>query len=170
MKKFILILLVTISGSLFSQNLKIGIVDVETIGNNISEAKEIEADVMDMQKRVEDSLKIMQANLQTEFEDYQKQQSMMPADQKAQVEQQLGMKQQELQAYYQRMLGPQGEIARRQLELLEPVRKKINKAIEEVAKANKINIVLDKSNPSLLYSEDTFDITYKVLDKMKTMK
>lgn len=170
MKTFVLVFLFTIITTLFGQNLKIGIVDVETIGNNLPEAKAIEADILDMQKIAEDSLRIMQANLQAEFEQYQKQQSMMAADQKAQVEQELQQKQVDMQAYVQRMTGPQGEIARRQIQLLEPIRKKINTAIEAVAKDNKIQIVLDKTNPALLYSEDTFDITYKVLDKMKTMK
>lgn len=170
MKTFVLVFLFTITTTLFGQNLKIGIVDVGTIGNNLPEAKAIEADILDMQKIVEDSLRIMQANLQAEFEQYQKQQSMMAADKKAQVEQELQQKQVDMQAYVQRMTGSQGEIARRQIQLLEPIRGKIKTAIEAVAKDNKIQIVLDKTNPALLYSEDTFDITYKVLDKMKTMK
>ena len=43
----------------------------------------------------------------------------------------------------------------------------IIKDLQEVAKEEKMSFVFDKTNPSLLYSEEKFDITFKVIDKIK---
>ena len=45
--------------------------------------------------------------------------------------------------------------------------KKITKAIENVAKDLKINFVFDKADGTLIYGDKEYDITFKVLDKLK---
>jgi len=55
--------------------------------------------------------------------------------------------------------------------LLKPLYEKIAKIVEEVAKELKYNFVFDKQSGvlegSLLYGDKEFDITFKVLDKLK---
>jgi Skp family chaperone for outer membrane proteins len=54
-----------------------------------------------------------------------------------------------------------------QLELFKPVKEKITKSIETLAKELKYNIVLDKASDALIYGDKDIDITFKVLDKLK---
>lgn len=64
-----------------------------------------------------------------------------------------------------------GEIYFKQAELLDPVKNKIFTAIEEVAKSENIKFVFDKTGEIiLLYADSEFDITYKVLDRLKRGK
>ena len=49
---------------------------------------------------------------------------------------------------------------------LKPIREKVAKAIEDVAAEEKLNLVLDKTAGLVLFSEDSADITFKVLDRM----
>ena len=60
-------------------------------------------------------------------------------------------------------------VTKKQEEIFNPVKDKIYKAIEEVAKKEGMQFVFDKSGDIiLLYADPQYDITYKVLDKLKT--
>lgn len=51
--------------------------------------------------------------------------------------------------------------------MFKPIKEKITKAIENVAKDLKINFVFDKADGTLIYGDKEYDITFKVLDKLK---
>ena len=52
-----------------------------------------------------------------------------------------------------------------------PVKKNIYEAIKKVAKTEKMQFIFDKAGDAiLLYGDPKFDVTYKVLDKLKTGK
>ncbi len=65
-----------------------------------------------------------------------------------------------------------GEIAQQREKIFAPVREKIVKAIQSVAKEEKMVFVFDKTpeGSMVLYAEPTLDLTYKVLDRMKRGK
>ena len=96
-----------------------------------------------------------------------KQKSMMqPAEQQKQ-ENAFRAEEQQLLALREQMLQ---QLNTKRDEFLKPIREKIINAIKEVAKEEHLKIVLDKSNPTVLYAEDSMDITFKVLDKIKRGK
>lgn len=160
-------LIVFCSANAMTQNLKIGIVDIETIVSELPEAKAAEEALNDLGTKYQDSLVQMRDELQERLAAYQKQQAMMPDDQKAKEEESLQMMNLELQQMQQKHFGPQGTLAMKREQLLEPIRKKVKKAIEDVAKTEKISIVLDQNDQIVLYSEQKMDITFRVLDQLK---
>ena len=61
-----------------------------------------------------------------------------------------------------------GEIYKKQEELFAPIKTKIYAAIEKVAKEEAMQFIFDKSGDIiLLYADSAFDITFKVLDRLK---
>jgi len=150
----------------FSQsNVPIGIVDVTVIAEQLPESKEAEKKLQNLQKSITDSLASMQESFQKRVEAYVKQKGMMqPAEQQKQ-EQAFRAEEQQILMYREQKLQ---ELQVKREEFLEPIRKRITDAIEVVAKEQKLKVVLDKSSAIVLYSEDKMDITYKVLDKIKT--
>ena len=150
--------------------MKIGIVDIQTIVKELPDTKAAEKKLEGISKKYQDSLMTMQKELESKYKAYETQKGMMPEDQRAQEEQTLMMLDQQIKMFYEQKFGMQGEVNRLQLELLEPIREKVKNAIDEVAKQEKISLVLDKSQPAVLYSEDKFDITFRVLDKIKRSK
>lgn len=166
--KHILVFAIFIITSLgVNAQLKVGIVDLDEIGQNLAEAKDAEKKLTELGKKFQDTLQIMQAQLEQEFATYQKQKSMMGQEQQQAMEQDLQAQQMALQQYYQEKLGQQGEIMVRRMEFLAPIREKIEKAISKVAKDEGLSLVLDKGNPAVLYAEDKLEITFKVLDQLK---
>jgi len=65
-----------------------------------------------------------------------------------------------------------GEVYQKQEELLRPVKEKVLKTIETVAKEEGMQFVFDKTEQAaiLLYADSAYEITYKVLDKLKRGK
>ncbi len=163
----IILILAFFATSAYSQknkNIPIGIVDITVIAAQLPESKEAEQKLQDFQKKISDSLAVMQQNFQKRVEAYVKQKNMMqPAEQQKQ-ESAFRAEEQQLMLLREKMLQ---ELNIKREEFLKPIRDKITKAIKEVAKEEKLKLVLDKSSAVVLYSEDKMDITFKVLDKIK---
>lgn len=142
----------------------IGVVDVEYIVRQLPEAIDADAKLKDMQKTLQDTIIKMQESLQKKADSYLKQKSMMPAEQQQKQEQALQEEQQRLQQFYNEKLT---EIQNKREEFLDPIRTKVKNAIQAVAKEENMSFVFDKGNPSVLFSEEKYDITFKVLDRIK---
>jgi outer membrane protein len=171
MKKLLLltlfvVLTVSFTTNVFSQ-LKVGIVDTETIIKEMPEAKEADLKLKELGKSYQDTLMSMQQDLQSKLEQYQKQKGMMPAEKQQEEEMALQALNQHMMQYNEEKFGQMGELAVLRDQYLAPIREKISKAIDKVAKSESINLVFDETSPSLLYAEDKFDITFRVLDEIK---
>lgn len=169
MKKVTLILLATAFMLIFAgysnaqqKVLNVGIVDMETIVTQLPEAKEAEKKIMAIGKNYQDTILTMNEEFQERYESYQKQQSMMPADQKAEEEEALRMMQQNLMLYQQEKNKELNDL---QMMLRQPIYEKIDDAIQKVAKEENLTLVLEKG--VVRFSEESLDVTFRVLDMMK---
>ncbi|MGQ9818720.1 MAG: OmpH family outer membrane protein [Candidatus Kapaibacteriales bacterium] len=142
----------------------IGVVDVQSIVQQMPEALSADTNLKKMQKVLQDTILKMQDALQKKVDNYLKQKSMMSSEQQQKQEQALQEEQQKLQQFYNEKLN---EIQNKREELLEPIREKVKSAIHSVAKEENMSFVFDKGNAAVLFAEDKFDITFKVIDRIK---
>ncbi|MBK8984213.1 MAG: OmpH family outer membrane protein [Ignavibacteria bacterium] len=169
-----------ISGDAQAQ-LKIGYVDSEVILKQLPEAQSVQKELEELQKLYLDTVQAKESELKskaetfkTRYEDAQKSVESgsvsSETDLKALNEEISGL-QNELQMLSESMdnykQNIQNSLIQRQAELFKPVKEKITKTIETVSKSLKINFVFDKADGTLLYGDKEFDITFKVLDKLK---
>jgi outer membrane protein len=166
---FVVAVFLLAGAGLSGQTLKIGYVDSQKIFEGLPEAKEAQKQLDARMQVWQDSLEQMSKSFQEQYDAYQKQQGMMaePAKQKKQEE--LMRMQNEIQDYRQKKFGQQGEAAALRAKVLQPLQERVLKAIDEVAKEEKLNFVFDKIQDAsiLLYADPKFEYTYKVLDRMK---
>lgn len=181
MKKTLLALLFFITGGLtLNAQVKIAFVDSEIIINQLPEAQEVKKKLEDLQKLYVDTVTVQENEIKTKadvfktkYEDAQKQieAGKLNADQIKTLEAELGVMQEEVQRLDQELglykQNVQKQLYDIQVELFKPVKEKITKAIELLAKELKYNIVLDKASDALIYGDKEIDITFKVLDKLK---
>lgn len=161
--------------------IKVGYVDSETILKQLPEAQKVQSELEGLQKLYLDTIQARETDIKskaeifkTQYEDAQKKVesgSIQSDAEMKSLQEQIGGLQQEIQtlgegldAYKQTV---QNTLLQRQAELFKPVKDKITKTIEEVAKAMKINFVFDKADGTMIYGDKEFDITFKVLDKLK---
>jgi outer membrane protein len=146
---------------------KIGYVDTEVILKQLPEAQDADKKLKEIAVRFQDTLSRMQKDFSERIEQYKKQESLMTADAKRKEEDALKANQQALMQYQEEKFGNTGEIRRLQESFINPIRDRVLLTIKEVAKDEKMNFVLDKVNPALLYADEKFDLTFKVLDKIR---
>lgn len=162
----ILVIAVTLFGYSFaSAQTRIGVVNSETIIEQMPEFKQLEQQVQALQKAYQDSVKMWKDQFEAQVQQFQQQQGVMNADMKAKEEQRLLQMQQQLVAYNEAHLGVQGTVARKRDELAQPVRDRVIAAIKAVAQQEKLDAVMEQGG--FLYVDNKLDITYKVLDYLR---
>ncbi len=174
MKNLVILLaaVAVLSVPLKAQSIKIGFVNSAKIFQELPEAQDAQKKIDDMQKSIQDSLEVKQKAFQSKYDEYQKQESMMnEATKKARQDELVGM-QRDFELYRQEKLGNNSDLAKESERLLEPLKAKVLKAIERVAKDDKYTFVFDKTDQVnvLLYGDPTHDLTYKVIDRLKRGK
>ena len=152
------------STTVAAQSYRVGFVNTETIIKELPEAQKASADIEEKGMKIRDTLQMMQKEFETRLQEYTKQEALMSADAKAKEQEALnGLRARFLQ--YQETKT--AEMQQLRENFLKPIREKVAKAIEEIAAEEKLNMVLDKTAGLVLYSENSADITFKVLDRMQ---
>lgn len=141
---------------------KVGVVDYIKIAEQLPEAVKFDKEIKELQKKIQDTIQMRNQQLQAKGAELQKQMTMMTEEMKQQKYVELQQEQMDIQRY-----GKEQEqmLMQRNNEFMVPFRERIIEAIEQVAKKEKINVVMDKTQ--LFYSDEALDITFTVIDKLK---
>jgi outer membrane protein len=144
-------------------------VDSQVILTQLPEAIKAQGDLDALTNLWSTQVDSMTLKYQQSLADYQKQANTMAEDKKLAAQQTLIKMEQDILEFRRQKFGQQtGEIYLKQDEIFTPVKNKIYTAIQQVAKDEAMQFVFDKSGDIiLLYADVAFDITYKVLDKLK---
>jgi outer membrane protein len=151
---------------------KIGFVNSTKIFQEIPEAKEAQKKLEAVAKPVQDEIEKKEKALQDKIDDYKKKEALMPEEGKKKAQQEILDMEQKYREYRAGKLGPDADLQKEQDKILNPVKDKILKAIERVAKEEKYSFVFDQTEniKVLLYGDASNDLTFKVIDKMKRGK
>ena len=127
---------------------KIATLDVAGILNDMPEKKKADEQLEAFSKTKEAEIEKQGQALQKEIEAYQKEAAKM-------TEAQRGAKEQDLQKKQQLFQLAQQDLSKRQGDAYAPIEKKINDAVEKVAKANGWDFIFDSNTVGLIYRGGT---------------
>jgi outer membrane protein len=161
--------------------IKVGYVDSEIILKQLPESQKVLSELEGMKKLYVDTIQAKEKDLKSNAEAFKKRYeeaqklvesgTIKSEDELKKLNEEIqglqkGLQEQDdaLTVYKQKI---QEDLMQKQNEMFKPIKEKITKAIENVAKELKINFVFDKADGSLIYGDKEFDITFKVLDKLK---
>ena len=151
-----------------SAEIKIGYIDTVKIFANFKETIEAEEvykkEVEVWKKQAEE----MEAELANMREDIQSQSLMLSAEKLAEKKLIFDQDMKDYQKYMQDIFGENGEAARRNKELTEPIVEKINGIIDIVAKEEGFTLVLDSSQGVIVYADKEIDITDMIIARLDT--
>jgi outer membrane protein len=169
-KRYLILLVLISAVTVFAQSpQKIGYVDSQIILTQLPEAIKAQSDLDALTQKWSNQLDSMKMALQQQYADVQKQIATMTEEQKQIKQKELIDKEQMIYQFQNQKFGQQnGEIYQKQETIFAPVKEKIYAAIEKVAKEEGMQFIFDKSGDILLlYADEAFDITFKVLDSLK---
>ncbi|HSD63343.1 MAG TPA: OmpH family outer membrane protein [Ignavibacteriaceae bacterium] len=171
MKSFGIILsalILTIFSSVSFAQLKIGYVDSNTIMDNLPDAQDARQKLDALVKEWQDELNKKEADWKTKYDDYEKRKLIMTDQTRSETETELMNMEKDISDYREKKFGTNGELFQKQDELMKPVQNKIFTAIQDIAQDENLDFVFDRSGDvMLLYAKEEYDITNKVLDKLK---
>lgn len=170
--KFVVILSVLfIFSSLSFSQTKIGWINSQAIMDKLPEAVEAQRQLDNLVTEWQNEIAKMQNEWQRKFEEYDKRKLILTEKGRAEAERELQELDRKIVDYRNRKFGQNGELFQKQNELMKPVQDKIFKAIQDVAKEEGYDYVFDKSGDILLmYTNEKYDLTNVVLEKVKTFK
>ena len=168
MRRLILttILAIMACGAVSAQ--KYFVIDSEKVFKSIPEyntaIEQLDALAKQYQTEVDNKYK----SIETLYNNYMAQKASLSSSARATVEKQILDKEQQAQTYQESIFGNEGVLMKKRVEMITPIQTKVFTAIEQYAKANGYDLVLDKaSNASILYVGESADRTAQVIEVLK---
>ena len=161
------LLLLVFSGLSYGQ-IKIGYVDSDAIMDKLPDAQDAKQKLDVLVQEWQGELNKIENTWKTKYDDYEKRKLIMTDQSRAELEAELVKLEKQISDYREKKFGTNGEMFQKQDELMKPVQNKVFSAIKEVAQEEDYDYVFDRSGDILLlYAKDKYDITVKVLNKLK---
>jgi outer membrane protein len=145
---------------------KIGYADVDYIFGQMPESKQIDSELKSLQTQLKNQIDTKYQDFQKKLQDYNANLNNMIDAVKANTERELQQMQQNIEKLQQ---DAQVTVQNKQTALMEPVFKKVGKAIEDVAKENGFTFILSQQIGGLdviLYGDEKMDVSDLVLKKL----
>jgi outer membrane protein len=146
---------------------KIGYADWEYIYSQLPESKQIETELKTHSDQLQNQLKAKYQEYQTKLKAYNDMPATTPDAIRKDKEAELTQLQESIQKFQQ---DAQTSLTKKNQDLMDPVYKKVGKAIEEVAKENGYSFILSPALQSggdiLLYNDEKYNISILVLKKL----
>ena len=149
-----------ISGQVFAQDTKIGVVDMQKALQTVEAGKNAKATLEKEFNAKKKQLQTEEASIKKLGEEYKKQSLVMNDEAKAK-------KQNELQERYMKFqeltARSQTEIQQKEQELTRPIITRLRTIISDIAKQKGYAVVLEKNENTVLFSQDKDDLTGEVV-------
>lgn len=144
---------------LAAADFKVGVVDSSEILGKSSEGQKVQETLKRKSEELGKSLQRQEQEIGKAMEDFRKQSAVMKEEAKKQRQEELSKRASEFQRKVADADKQMGILEQKEME---PLLKKLEQAVSDVAKENKLDMVIDKRRSGLLYMAPTLDITDKV--------
>ena len=166
MKKIKYFILTLVLVSFVLAEIKIGYVDSNEIMNNFEEVRQVQVDLEKEQRRLEGDFNNLVSRLDSLKQDYERQRLLMSETRRNEKENEITNMEKSIQKFQLDKFGPEGEIYKKQNQLLKPVLSKIDAAIHQVGSDRGYDFILDAMSGALLYALESHNLTEAVMDEL----
>ena len=148
--------------------LKIGLINTETVMQNFVEMADVQKSVNEVTQLHRKKLEDLNNEFMTKSKAFESQSLLLSEERKKQMEADLEELYRKGVQYQQEKFGQGGEIEQKYKELTVPIVKKINESIAKISEDEKFDLVFDVVNMGILHAnpDKTIDITEKVLEDL----
>lgn len=161
-----LFLILVFTGSAFAQ--KYIVVDSEKIFKSLDEYNNAMTTLDTLAKDYQSRVDAKYSEIETLYNNYMAQKPSLSEQTRTQYEQAILTKEQAAAEYQESVFGNEGVMMKKRIELIQPVQRRVFSAIEQYAKTQGFDMVVDKaSNATLLYCSEAIDHTQKIIEILK---
>ena len=167
MRKPLLLMLLLSVMSLAAQAQKFALIDMEYILKNIPAYESANQQMEQSSKQWQAEVEKLAGEAKTMYEDYQSTASKLTAAQRTQKEDAIVAKEKEVADLRRKYFGPEGEMAKLQARLMEPIQNDIYDAVKAIATEQGYAVVTDRASAtSIIFASPDIDISNEVLARL----
>ena len=147
---------------------KFAFVDSEYILDQMESYQKAQKQIDDLSEKWQQEIKAKNELLEQKKNDLKKNEILLPEETKREREQEIHDLSLEIRAFQSKKFGVGGDLFKKRKELIQPIQRKIFKAIESLAEDNNYSFVLDKSKHSnILFADPKYDKSDDIIRKLK---
>jgi len=169
MKRIIILLFVSVMaiGTTFAKDQSVAFIDMSYILKNLPQYEQANEQLAMLSKRWQKEIDAAQQEARVLATNYQTEQIFLSETMRAEREQEIVKKENEVLELKRKYFGQDGELYKKREALIKPIQDEIYNAIQDLASEKRIDIVKDRSaDPSLIYMSSKLDISDQVLRKL----
>jgi len=154
-------------GTAFAKDQSIAYIDMSYILKNLPQYEQANEQLTMLSKRWQKEIDAAQQEARVMATNYQTEQIFLSETMRAQREQEIVAKEQEVLELKRKYFGQEGELYKKREALIKPIQDEIYNAIQDLANEKRIDIVKDRSaDPALIYMSSKLDVSDQVLRKL----
>ena len=169
MKRTIILLFaaVMVFGTAFAKDQSIAYIDMQYILKNLPQYEQANEQLTMLSKRWQKEIDAAQQEARVMATNYQTEQIFLNETLRAQREQEIVAKEQEVLELKRKYFGQNGELYKKREALIKPIQDEIYNAIQDLANEKRIDVIKDRSaDPALIYMSSKLDVSDQVLRKL----
>lgn len=168
MKKICLsltILLFACTG-LFAQ--KYGYVEMKTVLDQLPEYKSVTQEIERLAQQYNNEVESKLTSVQNMYDEYQRNINNLSSAYRKSIEDEIIRKEKEANDFQESIFGRDGELARRQRDMMRPIEARVNKALSDVAAEKGMDMIFDVSGDNMIvYKNENGNVTQALIQKLK---
>jgi len=166
MKRILLLLCIfTFAATSWAQ--KFAYVDSQFILEHIPEYTQAQEQLEDLSYQWQEEVEAAYQNIDQLYRAYQTDKVLLTDKMRQAREDEIIQKEKEVKELQQQRFGADGDLYKKQEELIRPIQNQIFNAIQEYAKDGRYGVIFDKSSDLLmLYADENLDKSEKILDRL----
>lgn len=168
MRKIIFSLLVVCAGFITASAQKFALVDMEYIMSNIPAYERASEQLNQVSKKWQAEVEALDNQAKTLYKNYQNEVVFLSEAQKKEREQAIVDKEKEAAELKKKYFGPEGELYKKRVSLIEPIQDEIYNAVKGIAQSKGFQLILDRASESagIIFASPAIDISNEVLAKL----
>ena len=168
MRKIIFSLLVACAGFITASAQKFALVDMEYIMSNIPAYERASEQLNQVSKKWQAEVEALDNQAKTLYKNYQNEVVFLSEAQKKEREQAIVDKEKEAAELKKKYFGPEGELYKKRVSLIEPIQDEIYNAVKVIARSRGFQLILDRASESagIIFASPAIDISNEVLAKL----
>ena len=168
MKKIIALTALCIGCLLPAAAQKFAMVDMEYIMSNIPAYERANEQLNQTSKKWQAEVEALDNQAKTLYKNYQNEAVFLSEAQKKEREQAIVDKEKEASELRKKYFGPQGELYKKRIALIEPIQDEVYNAIKGIAQQRGYQLLLDRATETagIIFASPSIDISNEVLAKL----
>lgn len=168
MKKIIVLTALCLGCLLPAAAQKFAMVDMEYIMSNIPAYERANEQLNQTSKKWQAEVEALDNQAKTLYKNYQNEAVFLSEAQKKEREQAIVDKEKEASDLRKKYFGPQGELYKKRIALIEPIQDEVYNAIKGIAQQRGYQLVLDRATETagIIFASPSIDISNDVLAKL----